>query len=224
MQIMFRQLSTTVEEETANSNMMQELTEKEKSAAQEVIALKRTLEMHRTERDQEVSALDRTLTKLRAELHELMQDNKRNWESVSSQMELQIANSEKGHTTSSQLLSEKKLSLKTNIETERQSGRDAEATLRKKKERIEADLTSQVIKYDENMAALLRQTEEIKEKMTSERDDLLDLEEYFAKVDANQKRQNVEIEVLSIFAQRRNFVKGKLNREATSIQKIVRAS
>jgi len=55
-----------------------------------------------------------------------MQDNKRNWESVSSQMELQIANSEKGHTTSSQLLSEKKLSLKTNIETERQSGRDAE--------------------------------------------------------------------------------------------------
>jgi len=72
------------------------------------------------------------------------------------------------------------------------------------------------------MAALLRQTEEIKEKMTSERDDLLDLEEYFAKVDANQKRQNVEIEVLSIFAQRRNFVKGKLNREATSIQKIVR--
>mmetsp|Transcript_15355 Transcript_15355/g.46040 ORF Transcript_15355/g.46040 Transcript_15355/m.46040 type:complete len:154 (+) Transcript_15355:947-1408(+) len=153
-----------------------------------------------------------------------MQDNKRNWESVSSQMELQIANSEKGHTTSSQLLSEKKLSLKTNIETERQSGRDAEATLRKKKERIEADLTSQVIKYDENMAALLRQTEEIKEKMTSERDDLLDLEEYFAKVDANQKRQNVEIEVLSIFAQRRNFVKGKLNREATSIQKIVRAS
>jgi len=145
MQIMFRQLSTTVEEETANSNMMQELTEKEKSAAQEVIALKRTLEMHRTERDQEVSALDRTLTKLRAELHELMQDNKRNWESVSSQMELQIANSEKGHTTSSQLLSEKKLSLKTNIETERQSGRDAEATLRKKKERIEADLTSQVL-------------------------------------------------------------------------------
>ena len=89
--------------------------------------------------------------------------------------------------------------------------------MRKKKERIEADLATQVSgvsqplgqshppqvsEYDTNMAEMQRQIKEIKLKMAEEKDRLRELEEYFAKIDANQKRQSREVAILATFRRR----------------------
>lgn len=54
--VMFRKLSTTVEEEITNKNLLQDLTDRERTAEDERDALQQTLEMQRGERDREVRA------------------------------------------------------------------------------------------------------------------------------------------------------------------------
>ena len=65
------------------------------------------------------------------------------------------------------------------------------------------------------------QTEEIKQKMIVEKENLRELEEYFAKIDANQRRQNEEIMILASFRKRVLLAENILYTAATSVQKIV---
>ena len=74
------------------------------------------------------------------------------------------------------------------------------------------------------MAEMLRQTEEIKQKMIFEKEKLRELEEYFAKIDANQKRQNEEVAILAAFRKRVFLAEKVLHDAATAIQKIVPGS
>lgn len=220
--VTFRQLSTTVEEGIANANMLQELTEKERSAAEEAAALRQNLETRRAEYSQEVSALAQTLTKMRAELHDIIKKKQAKTELVSSQMEDQITRSKVDHASTTEQLASKTSLLETSLEAERQSNRDIEATLRKKKERLEADLAAQVDKYDVDMAAILHKTERIKELMVFEREMLCELEEYFSKIDANQKRKQEEVEVLKALGRRLFHARKLLDDAATNAQKMVR--
>lgn len=220
--VTFRQLSTTVEEGIANAHMLQELTEKEQSAAEEAAALRQNLETRRAEYSQEVSALAQTLTKMRAELHDIIKKKQAKTEIVSSQMEDQITRSKVDHASTTEQLASKTSLLETSLEAERQSNRDIEATLRKKKERLEADLAAQVDKYDVDMAAILHKTERIKELMVFEREMLRELEEYFSKIDANQKRQQEEVEVLKALGRRLFHARKLLDDAATNAQKMVR--
>lgn len=75
--------------------------------------------------------------------------------------------------------------------------------------------------YDTNMAEMQRQTEEIKLKMAEEKERLRELEEYFAKIDANQKRQSREVAILATFRKRVFLADKFLHNSSTSIQKIV---
>lgn len=70
------------------------------------------------------------------------------------------------------------------------------------------------------MAEMLRQTEEIKQKMIFEKVKLRELEEYFAKIDANQKRQNEEVSILAAFRTRVYRAEMVLYDAARVIQKI----
>lgn len=220
--VTFRQLSTTVEEGIANAHMLQELTEKERSAAEEAAALRQNLETRRAEYSQEVSALAQTLAKMRAELHDIIKKKQAKTEIVSSQMEDQITRSKVDHASTTEQLASKTSLLETSLEAERQSNRDIEATLRKKKERLEADLAAQVDKYDVDMAAILHKTERIKELMVFEREMLRELEEYFSKIDANQKRKQEEVEVLKALGRRLFHARKLLDDAATNAQKMVR--
>ena len=86
--------------------------------------------------------------------------------------------------------------------------------------RFEVVFNQQVSKYDKNMAEMLRQTEEIKQKMIFEKVKLRELEEYFAKIDANQKRQNEEVSILAAFRTRVYRAEMVLYDAARVIQKI----
>jgi len=71
------------------------------------------------------------------------------------------------------------------------------------------------------MAEIQRQTEEIKDKMSKEKNRLSELEEYFAKIDANQKRQSIEVAGLAAFRKRVFMAENVLHGASTDIQKIV---
>jgi hypothetical protein len=97
-----------------------------------------------------------------------------------------------------------------------------QANFRKKKERVEVDLAAHIAKYDEDMCSLLNQTKKIENEKNLERDQLIELETHFLKIDTNHKFQSEEIAVLSTLQQRRFFAKGKLHGTITNIQRVAR--
>ena len=94
--------------------------------------------------------------------------------------------------------------------------------MRKKKERIESDLAAQVLKYDNAVTDIQRQTEETKLKMTEEKDRLRDLEDYFNKIDANLKYRKLELEILSALCERKMVAITSLDQASCNLQKIAR--
>ncbi|KAJ8600908.1 hypothetical protein CTAYLR_005048 [Chrysophaeum taylorii] len=220
--ITFRKLSTTVEEEQANKRMLHELTEKERRASEEAAALQQTLEQQRAERDREVSAQEQMLAKLRAELDEVTRTNDAKMASFREQTEAQFAQAEADHKAKMCKLDESIADLETKLEEDSQAHRDAEAALRKKKERAEAELNAQIEKYNRDIDDIKRQTEEIEAKMAAEEEELRVLEEHFAKVDANEKRKNDEEALLDAFRARVKQAEQVLDDAATNVQKIVR--
>ena len=71
------------------------------------------------------------------------------------------------------------------------------------------------------MCSLLNQTKKIENEKNLERDQLIELETHFLKINTNHKFQSEEIAVLSPLQQRRFFAKGKLHGTITNIQRVV---
>ena len=71
------------------------------------------------------------------------------------------------------------------------------------------------------MCSLLNQTKKLENEKDLERDQLIELETHFLKIDTNHKFQSEEIAVLSTLQQRRFFAKGELHGTITNIQRVV---
>lgn len=223
IEIASRRLSTAVEEEKAvDTQMWRELTQKELTLTQGAKALQQKLEMQRRERGEEVSAHQQALLKIRAELQDMVQQNETKIAMVDSRMEGQIVRFAEHHSESYEQLAAKIGLLEKKAEAERQSYRNIEAYLRKKKERVEADLAAQIVKYDKDMWSLLGQTEKIESRKNLERDQLLELETHFLEIDTNHKFQSEEIAILSSLQQRCLFARGKLYSKVVNIQRVAR--
>jgi hypothetical protein len=73
--VLFRKLSTSVEEEASNKALLTDLTERERSAADDVAEKKSTLANERGEREREIAAGEAASLKLKVELDDLAQSN-----------------------------------------------------------------------------------------------------------------------------------------------------
>lgn len=220
--ITLRRLTTTVEEETTNKKLLVELTEKERQAAEDATVLKQTLVAERDEREREVSALEQTLSKFHSELDNLTKTNRAKIDACRAQSEAQLAQAETEHQSKLSSMKATIADLEAKLESHSHENRDTEATLRKKKERVQAELTAHINKYKTDTDEFKRQISEIKTKMEAEEDELRVLEEHFAKVDADEKRRSEEEAILDAFKGRLAQAEEVLHKAASMIQKHVR--
>jgi len=220
--VMFRKLSTTVEEEITNKNLLQDLTDRERTAEDERDALQQTLEMQRGERDREGAVLDQMSTKLRAELQDITQSYQMEKQSIALKMKEALERAQNEHDQRSKRLQDKLDQMTTDLTRDSDEHREVEAALRKKKERSEADLTSTVLKYDQDMAEKLKAIEEIEQQKKEEMEQLQQLEEHFRKIDANNAKQADEEETLRKFKKRINDAASFLDTKAMKIQAHIR--
>ena len=220
--VMFRKLSTTVEEEITNKNLLQDLTDRERTAEDERDALQQTLEMQRGERDREVAVLDQTLTKLRAELQDITQSNQMEMQSIKQKMKENIEKADNEHLQRSKRLQDKLDQMTTDLANSSATHDEAEKALRKKKERLEADLSSLVLKYDSDMAEKLKQIQELEKQKKDETEQLITLEEHFRKIDANSAKQTDEEEILRKFKKRIQDATSYCDSKAMKIQALTR--
>jgi len=220
--VVHRKLSTTVEEESQSKTRMHELSERERSAEDERTALEQTLQVQRSERETELSGLDRQITKLRSELHDITQSNQMEMDSIRSQMKERMEEAETGHVGSNKKLQDKSDRLAQELSTESEKHREHEASLRKKKEKREADLAEQIRKYDTDMTQKQQDMKDLISLMETEEKELAELEEYFTKIDANTQTRENEERTLAEFKRRVAAAQEVLDRSATMFQAVIR--
>ncbi|CAM9793768.1 unnamed protein product, partial [Hapterophycus canaliculatus] len=177
--IMYRRLSTTVEEETANKNLLQELTECEKLAEDERDALQQTLHATRTEKEREVSALGATIKKRREELQEVTHTNAVEMDSIKTKAADAVAKAKEDHEKKGRALTERIERLAKETGEAAEQHQQEETAARKKKAKVEVELAAVVTKYDRDMAAKTNRIEEVKAKMEEEREELAALQDHF---------------------------------------------
>ncbi|CAN0120418.1 unnamed protein product, partial [Scytosiphon promiscuus] len=220
--IMYRRLSTTVEEETAKKNLLHNLTECEKLAEDERDALQQTLHATRTEKEREVSALGATIKKRREELQEVTHTNAVEMDSIKTKAADAVAKAKDDHEKKGRALTERIERLAKETGEAAEQHQQEETAARKKKAKVEVELAAVVTKYDRDMAAKTLQIEEVKAKMEQEREELAALQDHFDRVDASGRQQWAEEETLAAVrgkvAKAMNVVDGA----ATKIQSMFR--
>lgn len=220
--ITFKKLTTTVEDEEANATLLSELEEKEQRLAEEAAVLQQTLESERAERDRENMGREAAVEKLSNELEALQRANETKMADIKSDMEQSIKKAEETHKANSEKLLEEIRTMTIDLDDESAKHRDQEAALRKKKERVEAEINALKTKYDEDMGDMRAKIKDLRDKMAVEKEELRVLEEHFAKVDANEARKQDEEARLNAFRNRVKAAEKVLDDAAANIQKVVR--
>jgi len=220
--IMYRRLSTTVEEEASTRALLQELSAKEQSAEDEREALREVLRKQRAEKEREVAQLDAQLGRLRAELTELAAATKAETEEIREALGEALGAAGRDHEAAATALGAEADALEREIEKLAEEHREVEATLRKKKAKAEADLTAAIGGYDEAMAAKTQAIEQLSAQAQDEAATLKELQEHFDKIDANNAQRDEEERLLARCRKREAQAEYALFRAAADIQKLLR--
>ncbi|CAM9655835.1 unnamed protein product [Chrysoparadoxa australica] len=220
--IMYRRLSTTVEEEQANKNLLRDLTQREKLAEDERDSLQQTLDAARTEREGEVNGLELAIRRLQSELQEVTEETAQELESIRSKADAAIEKAGTEHTQKVKVLEERLETLTKEIGELTESHKDEEASARKKKAKAEVELAAAVKLYDDEMIEKTAMIKELQAAMAAERAELASLTEHFDRVDANTHQMEAEEALLAEVRAVMGEATGVLDASAVRIQCLYR--
>ena len=220
--VVYWHLSTTIEEEAANRELLHDLDERAQGSERERDRLQSALNALRSERDREVSALDQTLRKLRAELGDLAASNEQEVDGIEKGMKDEIAASSGEHDAEKKRLEDALAALNRALAEGSDEHRELENTQRRLKARKENDINLVIAQYDEAMLAKQREIEDLRGKMEVEKEEFKDLEEHFNRVDAHAARRTAEEDRLEELRKCEAEAVGMLGGAALLIQSLVR--
>mmetsp|Transcript_37471 Transcript_37471/g.38157 ORF Transcript_37471/g.38157 Transcript_37471/m.38157 type:complete len:376 (+) Transcript_37471:136-1263(+) len=215
-------LTTTVEEEATNRNLLHDLTEKERLAEESRDALQAQLAETREEKERVTFGLDQTLRKLQLELQDLTQLNQVEMEAVERDMSEAVNKATGDHELRMKQLQDQVEGLERQLGDLSERNREEELRLRKDKGRVENAESTKIMQYDEDMNARRQQLEDLQSTFDVETSEYAILKEYFDKVDADLGRNEEEESILAAVSRREAFGMNVLCRAVIIIQKIAR--
>jgi len=220
--IMYRKLSTTVEEETLNRNLLYDLTERERQMSENRDVLREQLESERGEKEKVTLSLEQTIRKLETELNNSTQANKNYLEALAKEMEETLERSSVEHMSRMKKLEESLESLEKKLMEETETNHERELKKRKEKSKLEAAVASKVREYDTDMLSLQRSMEDMQSKMEDETIEYRNLREYFDKLDEDSSRRLEEERILAAVRDREQKALDVMAKAATYFQAVVR--
>jgi len=220
--VTFRHLSTTIEEETTNRELLHDLDEKVQRAERQRERLQHALDRLRVERDREVSVLDQTLSKLSAEKQDLSQSNRSTLAGIEKEVSEHIEKSTNEQATTRKALEDKLNALRGRLAESSDEHRELENTQRRLMARKERDLSAVIEAYDGDMSERLREIEDIERRMAKERDEFITLDEHFDRVDANMAKKSEEEKIIMDLRKREAQAMSLLADNAIVIQTMLR--
>jgi hypothetical protein len=215
-------MTTTVEDEAANRNMLHDLTEKERQAEESREALQSKLNEVRDQKEHVTFGLDQILRKLRLELSDLTQQNKVELENVQKETVEALSQATSGHELRMRQLQDSVDSMSKNLNETVDKNREVELKLRKEKTRNEKELNGKVITYDTDMEERRATYELMQKDYESELAEFAVLKEYFDKIDADLTRENEEENILTAVKAREDFATWYYSRAVAKMQSLAR--
>ena len=184
--------------------------------------LQQNLEFQRAEKEREVALLNQQISKLRSELHDITRTN-----------EIEVANIEQGakENVESARAAHEKAVEERKTETDRLTqdiaklvgdNQVAETAMRKKKTKLETDLTHRIKLYDTDMGAQQKLIDDLTAKFEEESAELKILQDHFDMVDANAATEKAEEALIAEIKALDLEADTYLGNAATQIQKIAR--
>ena len=146
-----QKLSTSVEEEKSKEDWFLEISAREEKAAQQQRQLQKEIKVEKQERERQVSAREETIRKLREELDAIQTGTRDEIKALEDETKKTEGDDKARFTTQEDALQEELAKLRTELAEKRQSHKESEEGLRRKKMKNEAEVQNWIAMYDRDM-------------------------------------------------------------------------
>jgi chromosome segregation ATPase len=215
-------MTTTVEDEASNRNMLHDLTEKERQAEESREALQSKLNEVRDQKEHVTFGLDQILRKLRLELSDLTQQNKVELENVQKETVEAISKATSDHELRMRQLQDAVDNMDKNLNETVEKNREVEVRLRKDKARHEKELNGKILSFDTDMEDRRRTLQKMEKDFSNESSEFAVLKEYFDKIDADLGRESEEENILGAVKARVDFAAKYISDACAKLQSLAR--
>jgi len=220
----FQKLSSSVEEEKAKEDWFLEVSAREEKASQTLRQLQKEVKAEKAEREREVSSRNETIQKLREELELIKSSTLAEERQLDAETKASDEADGKAFDAKETALSDELNRLTKELETKRQSNKESEDGLRKKKVKYEGEVSGWITKYDAEMEEKDREISALRLIYDEEKKELDRLEAYFEKLMA-ERAAALAIERQKAEQRAREAAQlATLSKAATMLQKIWRGS
>jgi len=216
--VTLKRLTTTVEEEKSRQELLQQYKDRRDAADTKRKQLEINLAHIRREREKAQSARTEVITKLRADLLDVKESTDSRLAQLKSNYEEEMEKHRARHREVTEAYMKKLEEMKGQYADIRKDHRDTEEVLRKKKVRAEDEHNRVIQDYDTRIEDMMNDYESNVNDFDKERKQLLELEEHFAKVDAEKRRQQQEAQIEHARQTKRDEEERRLNDMATLVQ------
>merc|ERR1719498_554372 len=216
--VTLKRLTTTVEEERSRQELLQQYKDRRDAADTKRKQLEINLAHIRREREKAQSARTEVITKLRADLLDVKESTDSRLAQLKSNYEEEMEKHRARHREVTEAYMKKLEEMKQQYADIRKEHRDNEEVLRKKKVRAEDEHNRVIQDYDTRIEDMMNDYESNVADFDKERKQLQELEEHFAKVDAEKLRQQQEEQIEQARQTKREEEERRLNDMATLVQ------
>jgi len=220
--VTLRKMSTTVEDENSQKNLLRDVTQKEKGAEEDRATLQAQLNMERKEKERDVAQLDMKRLKLMKELQEITENTKIQQKEIEQEQRERLEKANAEHSELTNKLGATIEKLEKDITSIREANSVKEAAHRKKMNKALHELQSAVETYDTGMGEREDKSEGLQGMYDTEKDQLQKLDEHFNKVDAENARIAEEERIISEIRSKESGAQKVLDDGAAMIQKHIR--
>jgi len=216
--VTLKRLTTTVEEERSRQELLQQYKDRRDQADTKRKQLEINLAHIRREREKAQSARTEVITKLRADLLDVKESTDSRLAQLKSNYEEEMEKHRARHREVTEAYMKKLEEMKQQYADIRKDHRDNEEVLRKKKVRAEDEHNRVIQDYDTRIEDMMNDYESNVNDFDKERKQLTELEEHFAKVDAEKLREQQEAQIEQARQTKRDEEERRLNDMATLVQ------
>ncbi|RHY33098.1 hypothetical protein DYB32_001869 [Aphanomyces invadans] len=182
--LMYSQLSKTVEDETSKRDMMENIFNRRKQAEDDLVELRDKLNDMRKTKEDDISHLDIQLQKLKGELATINKTTANELQLIQTQVKETLEKAYEQQSIEMQALQETHTQHEQLLQKNTTEHRDIEDALRKAKCKIAIEVASTVERYDQDMLAVTAEIDALQDKYAAELKEFQALSDHFVKVRA----------------------------------------
>lgn len=220
--VVFRALTTTVEEEHAEKELLQNVATREHDAEEDRATLQSELAIARRGRNRTLSEMDAHIRKLEAELRDIKQIAEQEETNLANEIRNQRKELDDEHNKVCTELRTEEAKLTEELDKLTLDMEEKETGLAKKKGKAETEANAEIDKYDVELGAKKDQLDRLRELYDAEIKRVNQLEDHFDRVDTENARIAKEEEEWAKFVYEQTADDRARDYGAASIQKLFR--